>query len=159
CYRDWSSDVCSSDLAPVSAAEPEKKDDKKKLLKTDLFELAKKEVSDRFRERFKKGRKSPRGREEKLLDYRYQGVQWQGLKLPRRKEDRPHKAAESRAVVEITKPRKKVIKLSPGLTVKEFAEQIGQKAGDVIKKLIEMGAMATVNQPMDLTAAVMIAEN
>jgi translation initiation factor IF-2 len=149
----------SASPAPVSAAEPEKKEDKKNLLKTDLFELAKKEVSDRFRERFKKGRKTPRGREEKLVDYRYQGVQWQGLKLPRRKEDRPHKAAESGVAVEITKPRKKVIKLSPGLTVKEFAEQIGQKAGDVIKKLMEMGAMATMNQPMDLTAAVMIAEN
>lgn len=145
--------------APVSTAEPEKKADKKKLLKTDLFELAKKEVSERFRERFRKGRKSHRGREEKLLDYRYQGVQWQGIKLPRRKEERPQKAAESRGVVEITRPRKKVIKLSPGLTVKEFAEQIGQKAADVIKKLIEMGTMATVNQLMDLTAAVIIAES
>jgi len=145
--------------APVSTAEPEKKVDKKKLLKTDLFELAKKEVSERFRERFKKGRKAHRGREEKLLDYRYQGVQWQGIKLPRRREERSQKAVESRGVVEITKPRRKVIKLSPGLTVKEFAEQIGQKAADVIKKLMEMGTMAAVNQPMDLTAAVMIAES
>ena len=117
--------------APASATtlEADKKSvDKKKLLKTDLFELAKKEVNDRFRERFKKGRKSPRGREEKLVDYRYQGVQWQGIKLPRRKEEKHQKAAESRGVVEITKPRRKGLKLSPGLTVKDFAEQIGQKA-------------------------------
>ena len=61
-------------------------------------------------------------------------------------------------MVEITKPRRKGIKLSPGLTVKDFSEQIGQKAADVIRKLMEMGTMATMNQPMDLTAAVMIAE-
>jgi translation initiation factor IF-2 len=150
----------SASVSPASAstAESDKKVDKKKLLKTDLFELAKKEVNDRFRERFKKGRKSPRGREEKLVDYRYQGVQWQGIKLPRRKEEKHQKAAEFRGVVEITKPRRKGLKLSPGLTVKDFAEQIGQKAADVIRKLIEMGTMVTMNQPMDLTAAVMIAE-
>jgi len=143
---------------PASTEEPEKKVEKGKLLKTDLFELAKKEVSERFREHFKKVRKNARPKQENLLDYRYQGVQWQGIKLPRRKEDRPKKLAQHHGVAEITKPRKKVIKLSPGLSVKEFAEQIGLKASDLIKKLIEMGTMATVNQPMDLTAATMIAE-
>jgi translation initiation factor IF-2 len=151
--------AASASPAPASAEETDKKGvDKKKLLKTDLFELAKKEVNDRFRERFKKARKGQRTREEKVVDYRYPGVQWQGIKLPRRKEERHTKAVESRGVVEITKPRRKGLKLSPGLTVKDFAEQIGQKAADVIKKLMEMGTMATMNQPMDITAAVIIAE-
>jgi translation initiation factor IF-2 len=143
---------------PVSTEEAEKKVENRKLLKTDLFELAKKEVSERFKERFKKVRKGPRQKQENLLDYRYQGVQWKGIKLPRRKEERSQKTAQRHATVEVTKPRRKVIKLSPGLSVKEFAELIGLKASDLIKKLMEMGTMATMNQPMDLTAAVMIAE-
>jgi translation initiation factor IF-2 len=61
-------------------------------------------------------------------------------------------------LAEVTKPRKKVIKLSPGLTVKEFSEILGQKASAVIAKLMEMGIMATINQPIDLQTAALIAE-
>ncbi|MEW6324784.1 MAG: translation initiation factor IF-2, partial [Nitrospirota bacterium] len=60
---------------------------------------------------------------------------------------------------ESSKPRRKVIKLSPGLTIKDFAELIGQKAGLIISRLMEMGIMATINQPIDLDAAVLIAES
>jgi len=58
-----------------------------------------------------------------------------------------------------SKPRRKVIKLYPGLTIKEFAELIGQKAGLIISRLMEMGTMATINQPIDLDAALLIAES
>ncbi len=61
-------------------------------------------------------------------------------------------------VAEITKPRKKVVKIQEGSTIKEFAEVIGQKVGDIIKKLMTMGVMATQNQPMDMDAALLIAE-
>jgi translation initiation factor IF-2 len=61
-------------------------------------------------------------------------------------------------VSEITKPRKKVVKIQEGCTIKEFAEVIGQKVGDVIKKLMAMGIMATQNQPMDMDAALLMAE-
>jgi translation initiation factor IF-2 len=61
-------------------------------------------------------------------------------------------------VADITKPRKKVVKIQEGCTIKEFAEVIGQKVGDIIKKLMTMGVMATQNQPMDMDAALLIAE-
>jgi translation initiation factor IF-2 len=61
-------------------------------------------------------------------------------------------------VADITKPRKKVVKIQEGSTIKEFAEVIGQKVGDIIKKLMTMGVMATQNQPMDMDAALLIAE-
>jgi len=54
--------------------------------------------------------------------------------------------------------RKKAIKITEGLTIKDFAEKIGQKAGEILKKLIEMGTMATINQPIDPDAAVLIAD-
>ncbi|MEW6118319.1 MAG: translation initiation factor IF-2 [Nitrospirota bacterium] len=59
----------------------------------------------------------------------------------------------------ITAPRKKSIKLEEGTTVKTFAELIGQKISDVIKKLMELGYMATVNQPIDMDAAILVAES
>jgi translation initiation factor IF-2 len=62
-------------------------------------------------------------------------------------------------MTDASKPRRKVIKLYPGLTIKEFAELIGQKAGLIISRLMEMGTMATINQPIDLDAALLIAES
>lgn len=56
-----------------------------------------------------------------------------------------------------TVPRKKSIKLEEGTTVKEFAELIGQKVSDVIKKFMELGYMPTINQPVDLEVAQLIA--
>ncbi len=57
-----------------------------------------------------------------------------------------------------TAPRKKSIKLQEGTTVKEFAELIGLKISDVIKKFMEMGYMPTMNQPVDMDAAMLVAE-
>lgn len=59
---------------------------------------------------------------------------------------------------EITKPRKKSVKIQEGCTIKEFAEVLGQKVGDIIKKLMTMGVMATQNQTMDMDAALLIAD-
>jgi translation initiation factor IF-2 len=76
---------------------------------------------------------------------------------------RPHKKDERHApqtdVAEITKPRKKVVKIQEGGTIKEFAEVIGQKVSDVIKKLMANGIMATQNQVMDTDAAMLLAED
>ncbi len=58
---------------------------------------------------------------------------------------------------QITAPRKKSIKLEEGTTVKEFAELIGQKVPDVIKKFMELGYMPTINQPVDMDAGVLVA--
>ncbi|GBE36842.1 translation initiation factor IF-2 [bacterium BMS3Bbin07] len=55
-------------------------------------------------------------------------------------------------------PRKKAIKLPEGATVKEFAELIGQKVSEVIKKFMELGTMVTINQPVDLDTAILIAD-
>ncbi|MFA5072388.1 MAG: translation initiation factor IF-2 [Nitrospirota bacterium] len=61
-------------------------------------------------------------------------------------------------VAEITKPRKKIVKIQEGCTIKEFAEVMGQKVGDVIKKLMAMGIMATQNQVMDMDASMLLAD-
>jgi translation initiation factor IF-2 len=76
-------------------------------------------------------------------------------KRPHKKDDRHVQQTD---VAEITKPRKKVVKIQEGCTIKEFAEVMGQKVGDVIKKLMAMGIMATLNQPMDTDAAMLLAD-
>jgi translation initiation factor IF-2 len=48
--------------------------------------------------------------------------------------------------------------LQEGTTVKEFAELIGQRIPDVIKKFMELGSMPTINQPVDMDAAILVAD-
>jgi len=77
------------------------------------------------------------------------------IKKPKDKSGR----IEPPSQLKITAPRKKSIKLVEGITVREFAELIGQKIPDVIKKFMELGHMPTINQPVDIDAGVLIAEN
>ncbi|MGH7887554.1 MAG: translation initiation factor IF-2 N-terminal domain-containing protein, partial [Candidatus Binatia bacterium] len=60
---------------------------------------------------------------------------------------------------EITVPKasKRVIKISEVITVGDLSREMGVKAGDVIKKLMGMGMMATINQVLDADTATLIA--
>ncbi len=73
-----------------------------------------------------------------------------------KKKDR-HRA--NQPLPEGTKARKKSIRISEGITVKEYADRLGLKVQEVILKLMGMGVMVTINQPMDLDAAVLVAES
>lgn len=59
----------------------------------------------------------------------------------------------------ITAPRKKVLKIREGTTVKEFAELVSVKLSEVIKKFMELGYMPTINQAVDIDAALLVAES
>ncbi|HJR77067.1 MAG TPA: translation initiation factor IF-2 [Nitrospiraceae bacterium] len=107
----------------------------------------------------KKARKGPRQREEDDVRFRDDATRWQDLRaIPvQRREDRSKHAHHS-APAEITKPRKKSVKLTAGVSVKDFAELIGQRPAEIVKKLMDMGQMVTFNQPINLEAAALIAE-
>lgn len=75
----------------------------------------------------------------------------------RRKERVVETSAVS--VAEGTKIRKKSIKIAEGISVKEYADRLGIKVQEVIMKLMGMGVMATINQPIDPDAAVLLAES
>jgi translation initiation factor IF-2 len=53
--------------------------------------------------------------------------------------------------------RKPVI-ISDSLSVKELAEKMGIKAAEIIKKLMFLGTMATINQEVDAETAVVVAQ-
>lgn len=88
---------------------------------------------------------------------------WKGFKvIPKKVKKFKSSVADRKGrgsqQTEITKPRKKFIKLYEGITVKEFADLIGHKSNEVIARLIEMGMMVPVNNPIDVDAAVLIAD-
>lgn len=71
---------------------------------------------------------------------------------------RPFQAEDRKPQVQLVAPRKKMLKLQEGTTIKEFAELISIKSSDVIKKFMELGYMPTINQPVDPDAALLIAD-
>ncbi|HWP66478.1 MAG TPA: translation initiation factor IF-2, partial [Candidatus Limnocylindria bacterium] len=60
---------------------------------------------------------------------------------------------------EITVPRasKRVVRISEVITVSELARNMGVKASEVLKKLLDMGMMATINQALDFDTAALVA--
>ncbi|TKB65651.1 MAG: translation initiation factor IF-2, partial [Nitrospira sp.] len=113
-----------------------------------------------LKEKGKKARKPGRTREEEELRLREDAARWQDLRaipVQQRRDDRSKHVHHS-TPGEVTKPRRKSFKLVPGMTVKEFAELIGQRPADIMRKLMDMGQMLTFNQTMHVEAAVMIAE-
>jgi translation initiation factor IF-2 len=57
-----------------------------------------------------------------------------------------------------TVPRKKDIKIQEDMTVKEFADAISMKHAELMKKFIELGYMPNINQPIDMDAAILVAD-
>ncbi|MDA8027512.1 MAG: translation initiation factor IF-2 N-terminal domain-containing protein, partial [Nitrospiraceae bacterium] len=70
-------------------------------------------------------------------------------------------AGDSRNIspaIDGTKARKKSIRIEAGTSVKEFADRLGVKVQDVIMRLMSMGVMATITEPVDPEAAMLVAE-
>ncbi|HLB24930.1 MAG TPA: translation initiation factor IF-2 [Nitrospirota bacterium] len=87
------------------------------------------------------------------------GQKWHDFKSVGKKKGNRHRFVEKVEEPQAAVVRKKAFKITEGVTIKDFAEKIGVKSGDIIKKLFEMGIMATINQPVDTDAAVLIADS
>ena len=77
----------------------------------------------------------------------------------RRPQKRKALPGKEQRKTEITTPRatKRVVRISEMVTVGELAKAMGVKAGEVLKKLMDMGMMATINQMLDHDTAMLIA--
>ncbi len=111
-------------------------------------------------DKLKKGRKPGRPKDEQHeTKFREDAARWQDLRaIPVQRRDDRAKHVHHSTPAEITKPRRKSVKVTPRTTVKEFAELIGQRPTDIVRKLMEMGQMLTFNQPMNLDAAPIFGE-
>jgi translation initiation factor IF-2 len=123
-------------------------------------------VPDRFRkdmesERIEKLKTKPAIQRAFQAVRKIEPKKWHDLKYHKKPEPGKKQKAEviEEQVSAITAPRKKSLKLQEGITVKEFAELIGIKLPEVIKKFMEMGYMATANQPVDIDAAQLLADS
>ncbi len=68
-------------------------------------------------------------------------------------------ATEGRHAFEMpTAPIKREVSIPETITVAELAQKIAVKGSEVIKTLMNMGVMATINQPLDQDTAVLVVE-
>src|SRR5213593_3166524 len=79
-----------------------------------------------------------------------------GGKRPQKRRALPGKEQRK---TEITVPRasKRVIRISEVVSVADLAKAMGVKGGEVLKKLLDMGMMATINQALDHDTAALVA--
>jgi len=68
-------------------------------------------------------------------------------------------SAEARHAFEMpTAPMKREVQIGETITVAELAQRMAIKANEVIKVMMNMGVMATINQPIDQDTAVLVVE-
>ncbi len=79
-----------------------------------------------------------------------------GARFPKKRRALPGKEQKK---TEITTPKasKRVVRISEGVTVADLARNMGVKAAEVIKKLMALGVMSTVNQVLDVDTATLVA--
>ncbi|MCS7163764.1 MAG: translation initiation factor IF-2 [Thermodesulfovibrio sp.] len=138
----------------------EKKSVTSKIIEEEIKEEEELQLPGRFRREisFEKIEKiKPKPVSTKIPPKKFEPKKWLDIKEQKKAKDKNKK--EESVSVPSTAPRKKSIKIEEGTTVKEFAELIGQKVSDVIKKFMELGYMPTINQPVDIDAAQLVAES
>jgi translation initiation factor IF-2 len=93
-------------------------------------------------------------KKQDVLEFREQDLR--SGRIPRKKRALPGKEQRKTAIT-VPRASKRVIKISEVITVGDLSREMGVKAGDVIKKLMTMGMMATINQVLDADTATLIA--
>jgi translation initiation factor IF-2 len=71
---------------------------------------------------------------------------------------RPAAAAATAVEAPPVEVKRELIRVPESVTVGELAEKMRRKSGEVIKALLELGVMATVNELLDATAAKLVAD-
>ena len=77
-------------------------------------------------------------------------------RFPKKKRALPGKE-QKKTEITVPKASKRVVRISEVISVGDLARVMGVKAGEVIKKLMQMGMMATINQILDADTAALIA--
>ena len=110
------------------------------------------------KEEIKKGPQAKFSKNEKFIDTSEEGESFIFRKHKRKFGGKFHKQPKRiQQIVPEKKASKKVIKISSGITVNELSQALGVKASEVIKKLMDVGIIATMNHIIDIDAASLIA--
>ncbi len=132
-------------VVPLAGPPPERKEERK----------AGEEVSE------DKGKDTKGVRHKKRVIKRQEGLEQRGREfrpgyMPKKKRALPGKDQKK---TEITVPKaiKRVVRISDAISVGDLCKNMGVKTGAVIKKLMSLGVMATLNQVIDLDTASLVA--
>jgi len=77
-------------------------------------------------------------------------------RFPKKKRALPGKE-QKKTEITVPKASKRVVRISEVISVGDLARDMGVKAGEVIKKLMHMGMMTTINQMLDADTAALVA--
>ncbi len=88
----------------------------------------------------------------KFSDYRKKEM----IFIPKKKKAPVGKDVK-RTEITVAAAHKRVVEMGDTIKVSDFAQQMSLKSGDVIKKLMSMGTMATMNQSIDFDTATLVA--
>ena len=118
----------------------------------------KKEVTVFSDKDFRKPAPAPAPGHQPFRKGKGKGKKFRGGNQPFHKQSKPQPTREL-LKTEITTPKasKMVVKIVDAITVGELSQKMGVKATDIIRKLMDMGVMATVNQLIDYDSATLIA--
>ncbi len=75
----------------------------------------------------------------------------------RPQQNRGFQPRNAAPTVKVEPPKPKNVKLGESITVKELASKLCRDVGEVIKKLMMLGVMATINQDLDFETASLLA--
>ena len=76
---------------------------------------------------------------------------------PKVQPQQPKPTPKPQPQPEPEKPKMPTISINELITVKDLAEKMNLKVGDVLRKLMAMGTLATINQRLDTDTAILIA--
>ena len=85
---------------------------------------------------------------ERIFDPVYKGS--------KKKGGRERSVETRKTEITIPKAIKRIIRISESISVGELAKRMGIKANDLIKSLMKMGMMVTINHPLDFDTAVIL---
>ncbi|WP_404365031.1 translation initiation factor IF-2 [Marinobacter sp.] len=155
-----SSDVIEPADMPIPPPDPENAKDKDRKPK-------KKKEKEKVRERVEEpdegkpkkksaGHRGPRNRPAEEPVVISEDEEDTTLRKPLRAKKKPKE--KRHAFEKPTRPMVREVEIPETITVGELAQRMAVKSADVIKKLMGMGVMATINQPLDQETAVLVTE-
>ena len=107
-------------------------------------------------------KKNKSGKDDKVEDFKNKELHLKEPK-PKKNHNKQEKLSESEILQthqfeKPTEPIKKEIEIPDAITVNELAQKISVKSSELIKVMMNMGVMATINQSLDQDTAILIIE-
>ncbi len=79
-------------------------------------------------------------------------------KKEEKKEEKPQPIQENIASTETKEKSKKSVNINGSIRVNDLARKLGKRGNEVVKKLVELGEMASLNDEVDQETAVLVSE-